>query len=94
MIIKTTMAAVLLAAANMVLAAGSYNDVPPNDCQYNDCLIFSLKNYEGGDEPSPIRGQTKVQAFCECLWNETPDDFRGNLAKFAESAKGKKISRI
>ena len=37
-------------------------------------------------------GQTKAQAFCRCVWNETPEDFRGDLAKFAESAKGKSIN--
>ncbi|NEX64048.1 hypothetical protein [Noviherbaspirillum galbum] len=74
-------------------AAGDYNDVPPNDPQFKQCLAYSKKNYEGGDEKSPIPGQSKAVAFCECMWNETPDDFKGNLAKFSESAAGKKTNK-
>jgi hypothetical protein len=81
-------------STSVALAKGDYNDVPKNDLQYLECLVYSKKNYEGGDEPSPIRGQTKAEAFCECLWNETPDDFRGNLAKFSESRRGKEINRV
>lgn len=28
------------------------------------------------------------------MWNETPDDFKGNLATFADSAKGKKTNAL
>lgn len=76
------------------MAAGGYNDVPRDDPQFKQCVAYSNKNYEGGNEPSPIRGQTKVVAFCECLWNETTEDFRGNLAKFAETPNGKRINKI
>ena len=83
-----------LAFANIAYAAGSYNDVPRDDAQFKQCITYANKNYEGGSEKSPIAGQTKVIAFCECLWNETSDDFRGNLAKFAETDKGKRINKI
>lgn len=84
----------LLVAVNPAFAAGNYNDVPSSDTQYKQCITYANKNYEGGNEPSPIVGQTKVAAFCECMWNETSDDFRGNLAKFAESPRGQKINKI
>lgn len=84
----------LLGTMNVSFARGDYNDVPAGDAQYKQCISYANKNYEGGDEKSPIKGQSKVQAFCECMWNETPDDFRGNLAKFAESEKGKKTNKI
>jgi len=53
-----------------------------------------MKRWEGGGESSPIPGQSKAEAFCTCLWNETPDDFKGGLAKFSESDKGAKINKI
>lgn len=76
------------------LAADEYNRVPAGDGQYRQCLSYAAKLYEGGNEPSPIRGQTKAQAWCTCLWNETPDDFRGNLVAFSESSKGKSVNKI
>ncbi len=84
----------LLGATNVSLAAGSYEDVPPGDAQFRACVTYANKIYEGGNEKSPVKGQTKVVAFCECLWNETPDNFRGSLVKFAESEKGKKVNKI
>ena len=84
----------VLCLANVAHAKGSYNDVAADDKQFMDCIVYSKKNYTGGDEVSPIAGQSKAVAYCECLWNETSDDFRGNLAKFAETEKGKKIDRI
>ena len=83
----------LLCATGLSYAAGDYNDVSSSDPQYQQCLAYATKNYEGGNAASPIPGQTKVAAFCECMWNETPDDFRGNLVKFSESAQGKKINK-
>lgn len=76
------------------MAAGGYNDVPSSDPQYKQCLSYASKLYEGGNEASPVPGQTKVAAYCECLWNETPDNFRGSLVKFAESDRGKKVDKI
>ena len=74
--------------------AQDYNAVPAGDSQYRECLVRVNKIYEGGNEKSPIRGQNKAQAYCTCLWNETPDDFRGNLSKFADSDRGKRIDKI
>ena len=86
--------ALILGAADMAAAKGNYNDVPADDKQFMDCIVYSKKNYTGGDDPSPIPGQSKAVAYCECLWNETSDNFRGNLAKFAETEQGKRIDKL
>jgi len=80
--------------ASTAFAADEYNTVPAGDKQYAQCLKYSATVYEGGDEASPIAGQSKAEAWCTCMWNETPDDFKGNLAKFSESAKGKAMNRL
>lgn len=85
--------AVSLAAAGSVWAA-EYNRVPAGDAQYRECLVYANRLYEGGDARSPVAGQTKAQAWCTCLWNETPDDFKGNLVTFSESANGKRINKL
>ena len=73
--------------------AQQYNTVPASDqAQYRQCLSYINAKYDGGNEKSPIAGQTKAQAFCTCMWNETDDDFKGNLATFSDSAKGKKAN--
>lgn len=92
--LATLVSAFLLSSATSVLAADEYNPVPPGDKQYAACLVYSNKNYEGGNERSPVKGQTKAEAFCSCMWNETPDDFKGSLARFSETAKGKSTNRI
>lgn len=84
----------ILCFAQAAFAAEEYNDVPAGDAQYKNCKIYAMKKWEGGGESSPIPGQSKAEAFCTCLWNETPDDFRGGLAKFSESPKGAKINKI
>jgi hypothetical protein len=89
----TLTSAILLCTAATVFAADEYNKVPAGDKQYAACLTYANKNYEGGNEKSPIAGQNKAEAFCSCMWNETPDDFKGSLAKFSESAKGKAINK-
>ena len=83
----------LLSTAVTAFAADEYNAVPAGDKQYAACLTYANKNYEGGNEKSPIAGQNKAQAFCSCMWNETPDDFKGSLAKFSESTKGKAVNK-
>ncbi len=84
----------LLSAAGAALAKDEYNPVPAGDKQYAQCKAYAVKlGWEGGNEKSPIAGQTKVEAFCTCMWNETPDDFSGNLATFADSPRGKKINK-
>jgi len=81
-------------SAQPVLAAEEYNEVPSGDKQYKNCKIYSMNKWEGGGESSPIPGQSKAEAFCTCLWNETPEDFSGGLAKFSESAMGVKVNAI
>ena len=80
-------------SASMAIAAGGYNDVPSSDYQYQQCITYANNNYTGGNEASPVPGQTKAAAFCECMWNETPDDFRGDLGKFADTTKGQETNR-
>ena len=75
----------------------AYNDVdsnPADQDQYKKCKVYAMNRWNGGGELSPIPGQSKAEAFCTCLWNETSDDFRGGLAKFSESAAGAKINVI
>ena len=84
--------AMLMLIGSSAYAADEYNTVPAGDGQYRQCLTYAAKLYEGGKEKSPIKGQTKEQAWCTCLWNETPDNFRGSLVKFSESAAGKRIN--
>ena len=83
-----------LLVGSVAYASDVYNTVPSSDAQYKQCLRDSAKKWEGGDEKSPVKGQSKAQAFCTCLWNETPDDFRGNLAKFSESTRGAAVNKI
>ena len=85
----------LLCATNLALAGEEYNEVPAGDAQYKQCKVYAAKlGWEGGGAKSPIAGQTKLEAFCTCMWNETPEDFKGNLATFSESAKGKTTNKI
>lgn len=92
--VSRLLALCLLTLGSAAMAQGGYNKVPLGDAQYAQCLRFALKLYEGGNEASPVKGQTKVEAWCTCLWNETPDDFKGNLVKFAESSKGKVVDKV
>ena len=85
---------ILLAATGSAGAATDYNNPPAGDKLYSACIKSSNDSYEGGNSSSPVRGQTKAQAYCTCLWNETPDDFKGSLAKFAETAKGKSMKKM
>lgn len=73
--------------------AGDYNPVPAGDPYYAACLSYSATIYQGGSAASPVAGQSKAQAWCTCMWNETPDDFRGSLAKFSETAKGAAMNK-
>lgn len=94
---KTLIAAaslVLLGTMGQALARGDYNDVPYDDVQYKQCIRYANSNYEGGNARSRVPGQNKAEAYCECMWNETPDNFRGNLVKFAETERGTKTNRI
>jgi hypothetical protein len=88
-----TAAVGLLLGAPRARAAEEYNTVPAGDSQYAECLKYSKTQYEGGESASPIKGQSKAEAWCTCMWNETPDDFKGNLAKFSETGKGKSTNK-
>lgn len=88
-------ASLLLLCSAGAVAAGEAYELPKEDAQYKQCLGFAKKlGWEGGGEKSPNKGQTKLQAFCACMWHETPDDFKGNLATFAESKKGKELNKM
>lgn len=89
---KTVIQLGLLALAGSAFAA-DYNH-PGDDKLYSQCLREAAKRYEGGYEPSPVRGQNKLQAWCTCMWNETPDDFKGSLVRFSETSKGQATNKI
>ena len=74
--------------------AQSYNKPPSGDGQFAQCLVYSATRYQGGGEPSPVPGQSKMEAWCTCMWNETPDDFKGDLAKFSETGKGAATNKL
>lgn len=77
-----------------VAFAQQYNAVPAGDAQFLECLAYSQSRYTGGAEASKIPGQTKAEAWCTCMWNETPDNFRGSLARFAETDKGAQMNAL
>jgi hypothetical protein len=90
-----TSAALVLMFCGANTAFAADDPVPAGDPQYKQCLAFAKKlGWEGGEEKSPVKGQTKLQAFCTCMWNETPEDFKGNLATFSESKRGAATSKI
>ena len=91
---RTLSIALMMLLGTGAALAQEYNRVPAGDAQYRQCLSYSAKLYEGGTEASPIKGQTKAQAWCTCMWNETPDDFKGNLVKFSETRKGKETNKV
>lgn len=94
---KKTVLGIVAALAVSVSGAAfaqQYNKVPVGDKQYADCLVYSVSKYTGGQDASPIAGQSKAEAWCTCMWNETSDDFRGDLAKFGETSKGAAINKI
>ena len=92
--VLTVVSILTLWSAGAAFAADEYNDVPAGDTQYAACMKYSMNKYEGGEISSPIHGQTKAQAWCTCMWNETPDNFRGDLAKFSETDKGAKMNAV
>jgi len=83
-----TLIGMALCAGGTASADETYNTVPKGDALYAQCQATALKKYSGGTDDSPIAGQSKVEAFCTCMWNETPDNFKGDLASFSETAKG------
>ena len=87
-LILTVATVLALCAANAAFAGDEYNTVPAGDAQYAACKRYANSQYEGGNARSQIAGQTKAEAWCTCMWNETPENFKGSLAKFSETAKG------
>ncbi len=82
-------ALLLLSISNFAVAAGSYPDVPADDEQLRGCYSYALDNWEDGHyDRSPILGQSKIQAFCECLWHEAPEKFKNHWYKFSWIPKG------
>ena len=94
LLLSVAISTCLIAVTGSALANNDYNPVPADDVQYKQCLVRVNKLYEGGSEKSPVAGQNKAQAYCTCLWNETPDDFRGGLSKFADSPQGQKLDKV
>lgn len=92
-IVMAAVAAFALTVAAGAHAAGGYND-PQGDPQYAACVAKALKDYEGGGQQSKVAGQSNAEAWCTCMWNETPDDFSGDLVSFAESAQGKATNKL
>ena len=83
-----------LAMVPLAAAAQQYNPVPASDMpMFAQCINYTNGKYTGGDAASPVPGQTKAQAFCTCMWNETAEDFKGNLAAFAETPKGAAMNK-
>ena len=81
-------AAAAICASGAAFAAGGYNDAPWGDAQVQRCLRHANSTYTGGSEASNVAGQDKAHAWCECMWNETPDDFGGDLVKYSENHPG------
>lgn len=92
--INTLVTIGLFATSALALAQSEYNPVPSGDVQYRQCLVRVNKLYDGGDARSPIEGQNKAQAYCTCLWNEMPEDFKGDISEFANSPAGQSLDRI
>lgn len=93
-LLLTVVSVLSMSVASVAFAGDEYNDVPAGDAQYKSCKSYAMKKYEGGEAKSPIAGQNKAEAWCTCMWNETPEDFTGGLVKFSESAKGAKINAV
>jgi hypothetical protein len=81
-------------SSSLKVSAQEYNRVPASDnSQYSQCITYINGNYQGGSLMSPYKGQTKAAAWCTCAWNETPEDFKGNLGQYAETNRGKALMK-
>ena len=85
-------AVALLTLGGIGAAHAQYNTAPA--AALAACKSYANSKYQGGDEASPVAGQTKATAFCTCMWNETPDNFKGNLAAFADTAAGASTNKM
>ena len=88
---RTMLAAACLLIGGAGAAYAQYNPAPAVDLAA--CRGYANAKYQGGADASPIAGQTKDVAFCTCMWNETPDNFKGNLAAFADTAAGAALNK-
>jgi hypothetical protein len=91
--IRIAFAAAIVGLFASTASFAAYNPVPAGDLQFAQCLIYSAKVYQGGTASSPIAGQDKQTAWCTCMWNETPEDFKGDLAKFSETPQGAAMNK-
>ena len=53
-------------------------------------MTYVSENYDGGEEPSPFKGQSKAQAWCACLFQKVPD-FADDLAHYLKTRNGKNV---
>jgi hypothetical protein len=86
--------ALMLCVSGAAFAVEQYDPVPAGDAQFKACLAYTTGKYEGGTAASRIPGQNKAQAFCTCMWQETPEDFKGSLGRFADTESGAKTNAL
>ena len=91
---KASTTAIGLGFVTAALAGDVYSTAPAGDAQYAACLKYAATRYKSGDEESAIKGQTKAQAWCTCMWHETPEDLKGNIGKLSETGKGRSTIEI
>ncbi len=54
------------------------------------CVKYASDAYEGGDDPSPIEGQSKAEAWCACVLEKAPN-LTASIASFLETERGKRV---
>ena len=94
MFLKSALTLAALSLSLTTSAMAQYNPPPAGDVQFGQCLAYSATKYQGGNDASPIAGQNKAQAWCTCMWNETPDNFKGDLARFSETPAGAAMNKM
>jgi hypothetical protein len=94
-ILVSAVALISFSVAGTAFAASTkkYDTIPADNAQYAGCLKKSQKKYDGGSDKSKVSGQTKSEAWCTCMLNETPADSRSDVVKFAESSAGAEINK-
>jgi hypothetical protein len=76
--------------ANPPAVADSAADAPANTNKQQSCVSYVNQKYDGGQKASPMKGQTKAEAWCACLLDKKPD-FKGGLGQFLRTNQGKQI---
>ncbi len=86
----------ICSAPTAAVAADVYDPVPAHGAvQYFGCVHNANETFTGGKAKSPIAGQSKAEAYCTCMWSESPQDFDGDLVKWGEKTKeGSKYKSI